>query len=265
MKNDRTKAGKYDYALTTVLVVTLVLLGVLLGLTVAWRIRRGSPVGAEEQEICEPCSALQSDNNPPKGCNIIKDSVKKTDKCCCKASTVISKLTEKSAQVNFKDFRVTATAAVLKTDCMENKKPSGKVVGIDFESLKEDEDTVHFKPKQQIQESVTYSNGMFNIAKSGFYYVFSQIKYEHDNESAQNVDAKQSHTLHRSSTNNDDKEKLLENTRTFSQLRTSTNNGTSFIGAVFELFENDKLMVQTTHTHRLSGYDHENFFGLYII
>lgn len=263
--NTRTKAGKYDYGLTVVLIVTLVLLGSLLCLTVTWRIRRGSPVGAKEQEICEPCSALQLDDTPPDGCNIIKDSAKKTDKCCCKASTVINKLTEKSAQDHFSDFRVTATAAVLKTDCTDDKKPSGKVVGIDFESLKKDEDTVHFKPQQHIQESVTYSNGMFSIAKSGFYYVFSQIKYEHDNESAQNADAKQSHTLHRSSAINEGKEKLLENTRTFSQLRVPTNNGTSFIGAVFELFENDKLMVQTTHTHRLSGNDHENFFGLYII
>ena len=59
--------------------------------------------------------------------------------------------------------------------------------------------------------------------------------------------------------------KLLENTRSFSELHGPENNGTSYIGAVFELKKDDEIMVKSTHTHKLIGGDLENFFGLYII
>ena len=59
--------------------------------------------------------------------------------------------------------------------------------------------------------------------------------------------------------------KLLEKTRSFSELNGPENNGTSFIGAVFDLEKDDQIMVQSSHAHKLIGDDQENFFGLYII
>ena len=121
------------------------------------------------------------------------------------------------------------------------------------------------KSSKSILETVTHTNGRFFIKESGFYYVFSQIKYDHDPDSANNTDARQSHVLLKISYRSGDQNKLLENTRTFSELRTPENNGTSYIGAVFKLEEDDEIMIKSTHTHKLSGEEHENYFGLYII
>ena len=125
---------------------------------------------------------------------------------------------------------------------------------------------VYFKKNgHSIVESLRYNNGRFSIAEPGFYYVFSQLKYGHDSESMNDTNARQSHTLHRYSFRQGKREVLLENTRTFSQLHAAENNGTSFIGAVFEFHDSDQIMIKSTHTHMLSGDDRENLFSLYKI
>ena len=123
---------------------------------------------------------------------------------------------------------------------------------------------VYFKKNgHSIVELLRYNNGRFTITKPGFYYVLSKLKYGHD--SVNDTNARQSHTLHRYSFRQGKREVLLENTRTFSQLHAPENNGTSFIGAVFEFHDSDQIMIKSTHTHILSGDDHENFFSLYKI
>ena len=123
---------------------------------------------------------------------------------------------------------------------------------------------VYFKKNDHsIIESLRYSNGRFTITERGFYYVLSQLKYGHDSDSVNDTNARQSHTLDRYSFRQGKREVLLENTRTFSQLHAAGNNGTSFIGAVFEFHDSDQIMIKSTHTHILSGDDHEIFFSLY--
>ena len=114
-------------------------------------------------------------------------------------------------------------------------------------------------------ESVRYTNGRFYISVPGFYYVFSQIKYDHDHESVNDTDARQSHSLNKYSFKLGAKKKLLENTRTFAELHSSANNGTSFIGAVFKFEKDDEIMIKSSHTHKISGDGTENFFSLYMI
>ena len=99
----------------------------------------------------------------------------------------------------------------------------------------------------------------------GFYFVFSQLKYDHDPESVKDAGARQSHTLQRYSFKQGRKETLLENTRAYSELYGPANNGTSFIGAAFQFEKDDQIMIKTTHTHKLSGDDSVNLFSLYII
>ena len=125
---------------------------------------------------------------------------------------------------------------------------------------------VYFKKNgHSIVESLRYNTGRFTLAKPGLYYVLSQLTYGHDSESVNDTNARQSHTLHRYSFRQGKKEILLENTRTFSQRHAAENNGTSFIGAGFEFYDLDQIMIKSTHTHMLSGDDHENFFSLYKI
>ena len=128
---------------------------------------------------------------------------------------------------------------------------------------KDDKDMVYFKT--QTIHSVQHSNGRFSISKPGLYYIFCQIKFEHDPDSASSQVSRQSHTLHKYSSNTGHETKLLEKTRSFSELGGPENNATSFIGAVFDLEKDDQIMVKSSHTHRLVGDDHGNFFGLYII
>ena len=141
-----------------------------------------------------------------------------------------------------------------------------QIAFLDFIPETREKDLIYWeKTSQSILESVHHTNGRFFIRNAGYYYVFSQIKYSHDPDSARNIDARQSHSLLKYSYKRGRLDKLLENSRTFSQLRSSENNGTCFIGAVFEFDENDQIMVKSTHTHMLSGDEHENFFGLYTV
>lgn len=127
-----------------------------------------------------------------------------------------------------------------------------------------EKDLVYFHKQTISSEFFPYSNGSFLIKKRGIYYVFSQIKYDHDPESAENNNAKQTHALHRY-TSSGGFETLIENTRTFSQLQRPENTGTSFISSAFDLKDGDKIMIKSTHTHKLTGGRSENFFGLYVI
>ena len=121
------------------------------------------------------------------------------------------------------------------------------------------------KSAKSYLESVRYTNGRFYISIPGYYHVFSQIKYDHDPTAVNDTDARQSHSLYKYSFRQGRKEKLVESTRAFSELQSSVNNGTSFIGAVFKFEKDDEIMIKSTHTHKLIGDDTENFFSLYII
>ena len=120
------------------------------------------------------------------------------------------------------------------------------------------------KSEQSILDLVRYTNGRFTINQPGYYYVFSQLKYEHDPESRPNTGARQTHALHHYSLRTRER-KLLENSRSFAELHLPVNNGTSFIASVFRFERNDKIMIKSSHTHRISGNHKENFFGLHIL
>ena len=120
------------------------------------------------------------------------------------------------------------------------------------------------KSEHSILDFVRYTNGRFTINEPGYYYVFSQLKYEHDPESSQDTAARQTHALHHYSLRTRES-KLLENSRSFSELHLEENNGTSFFGAVFRFERNDKIMIKSSHTHRISGTENENYFGLHML
>ena len=100
-----------------------------------------------------------------------------------------------------------------------------------------------------ILECIRFTNGRFAISQPGYYYAFSQIKYKHDPESARDIHSRQSHTLHRYSLRTRE-QILLENTRTYAELHSPVNNGTSYIGAVLRLEMNDEIMIKSSHTHK---------------
>lgn len=260
------KTTKLGCALTIALCLTLVLLTVLLYLTISWRIRRNNVSEGREQMLCEPCSALGITGTPPYGCNKTKE-----ERCCCKASWVIDTLVNQSSSRLSKDreFYQWETAAVVNLECGDTWKTVGKVAGLDYKTLTDElreKDLVYWdKSDRSILQSVRHNNGRFHISVPGFYYVFSQLKYAHDPESVKDDGARQSHTLQRYSFKQGRKETLMESTRAFSELYGPENNGTSFIGAVFQFEKEDQIMIKTTHTHKLSGDESMNLFSLYII
>lgn len=262
-------ASTLDRVLTISLVLSLVLLMVLLAITLTWRVNRGTNMAAAEQQICQPCSELRINKQLPDGCRVLKTKSADAGKCCCKGSSVIDTVIKTHTKILYDNFTANATVDVLRTTCTDGTKTKGKVAGIDYPRLQEEtreKDLVYFKKNgHSIIDSLRYNNGRFSIAKPGFYYVFSQLKYSHDSESMNDTNARQSHTLHRYSFRQGKREILLEDTRTFSELHAPLNNGTSFIGAVFDFHDSDQIMIKCTHTHMLSGDDRENFFSLYKI
>lgn len=270
---EKIKGWKIE-PLTVSLVLTLILVSVQFILTLVWRIMRASALLrastlGSEQTICQPCSALWIDGSLPTGCKEVKEDGENTGRCCCNAGLIIDTLVKKSAKTLFGDYRQRATAVVIDTNCTYDRKIMGKVSGIEYKRLMEEtreRDLVYWvKSAESYLESVRYTNGRFYISIPGYYHVFSQIKYDHDPAAVDDTDARQSHSLYKYSFRQGRKEKLVENTRTFSELQSSVNNGTSFIGAVFKFEKDDEIMIKSTHTHKLTGGDTENFFSLYII
>lgn len=260
-------------SLAVSVIVTHILLTVLLVLSVVWRAQRALEIKARtlatEQTVCGPCSVPWIDGSLPPGCYVQSQSDKNGQCCCCKAGLFIDTLVKKSAETIFGEFRPRATAVVLNSGCVNERKIIGKVAGISYERLEEEtreKDLVYWvKSAESYLDSVRYTNGRFYISIPGFYYVFSQIRYDHDPESVNDTDARQSHSLYKYSFKQGAKEKLLENTRTFAELYSSANNGTSFIGAVFKFEKDDEIMIKSSHTHKISGDDIENFFSLYVV
>ena len=150
-----------------------------------------------------------------------------------------------------------------KTKPFDYKKKLHNTCLFVISASKDDKYMVYFKT--QTIHSIQHSNGRFSISEPGLYYVFCQIKFEHDPDSAVSPVSRQSHTLHKYSSSTGHKTRLLEKTRSFSELGGPENNGTSFIGAAFDLEKDDQIMVKSSHTHKLVGDDKMNFFGLYII
>lgn len=249
---------------------TLLLLPGFFILTIVLRSQRLVSIEVAEQTTCGACSALQIDGSLPNGCKKEKDKNSKGGRCCCKSSSVIDTLVEKASRKYFAEFNQRETAAVINLeDCDPVKQTAGKVAGIAYHRLKEEtreKNLVYWdKSEKSILESIRHTNGRFYISDPGFYYVFSQIMYAHDVESISNTNARQSHTLHRYSFKQGTLETLLENTRTFAELQFSQNNGTSFLGAVFEFDVYDEIMIHSTHTHKITGDERGNFFSLYKI
>lgn len=259
--------------LTVSLILTLILVSVQFILTLVWRIMRASAILrastlGSEHSICQPCSALWIEGNLPSGCEEEKDS-ENSGRCCCNAGLVIDTLVKKSTKTLFGDYRPRATAVVIKANCSNDRQIMGKVSGIEYKRLTEEtreRNLVYWvKSAKSYLDSVRYTNGRFYISIPGYYHVFSQIKYDHDPTAVNDTDATQSHSLYKYSFKQGRKEKLVESSRTFSELQSSVNNGTSFIGAVFKFEKDDEIMIKSTHTHKLIGDDTENFFSLYII
>lgn len=243
------------------LVFTLLLLGVLLSLTIKWRCDRINGFEDQEQKTCDTCNEMMLRTNV-EYCEAEQDG-----RCCCKTSYMIKSLVQMNAAAKFRNYRLHYTAAVIKSNCTYSEKASGHVIGIDTHKLAEasqkDKELVYFKA--QTINSIQHSNGRFSVNETGLYYVFCQIKFEHDPESTIDPASRQSHTLHKYSSNTRHETKLLEKTRSFSELRGPENNGTSFIGAVYDLEKDDHIMVKSSHTNRLVGDGRDNFFGIYII
>lgn len=262
------KAIKLVRALTISLALNLILLIVLLSITVVWRKNRGTKVAAAEQQICQPCSDLAKYSYLPEECLKMQNTYDEDSSCCCQGSSVIDILVKKFAENQFYWYTNGETAAVVETKCTQ-ETPMGKISGLDFDSLQKEtreKGLVYWnRLDQSIAKTVRYSNGRLYIRKPGIYLIFSQIKYRDDPESRQNPGAIQVHSLHRYSFKHGRSETLAENERDFSQLHVAENSGTSFIVTVIKGFNEDELMIKSSHTHMLSGDNHENFFGLYLI
>lgn len=183
---------------------------------------------------------------------------------------MIDILVKRTTENKYDWFTSQETAVVLETNCAK-ETTSGKIAGLDYQYLQEElrePDLVYWnRTGQSIADVVRYSTttGRFNIHKPGIYLVFSQIKFRDDPESRQNPTAIQTHSLHRYSFKYGQTKKLAENKRDFSQLHVAENSGTSFIVTVIKGFAADQLMVKSSHTHMLSGDNHDNVFGLYLI
>lgn len=100
------------------------------------------------------------------------------------------------------------------------------------------------------------------INQPGYYYIYSQItmNIEEDDQIGRDSIC---HYIYR--TRNGIPDKLLQNSRTRCKFQGDESKSTSYIGAVFNLNKDDRLMVKVSHPNVVDKAESSSYYGLHII
>lgn len=100
------------------------------------------------------------------------------------------------------------------------------------------------------------------INQPGYYYIYSQItmNIEEDDQIGRDSIC---HYIYR--TRKGIPDKLLQNSRTRCKFQGDESKSTSYIGAVFNLNKDDRLMVKVSHPNVVDKAESSSYYGLHII
>lgn len=110
--------------------------------------------------------------------------------------------------------------------------------------------------------SYDHNTAEFLINQPGYYYIYSQITMDIDKADQIGRDSI-CHYIYR--TRQGLPEKLLQNSRTRCKFQGEESKSTSYIGAVFNLNKDDRLMVKVSHPDVVDKAQSSSYYGLHII
>jgi hypothetical protein len=128
---------------------------------------------------------------------------------------------------------------------------------------------VHWKLSNSVldlvfKHNISYdpSTAEFVINQPGYYYIYSQITMNID-KVVQNGRDSICHYIYRTRLGKPDK--LLQNSRTRCKFQGDESKSTSYIGAVFNMNKDDRLMVKVSHPDVVDKAKSSSYYGLHII
>lgn len=128
---------------------------------------------------------------------------------------------------------------------------------------------VHWKLSKSVldlffKHNISYDpkTAEFVINQPGYYYIYSQITMS-INKEVQNDRDNICHYIYR--TRKGLPHKLLQNSRTRCKFQGDESRSTSYIGAVFDMNKDDRLMVKVSHPKVVDKAESSSYYGLHII
>ena len=118
----------------------------------------------------------------------------------------------------------------------------------------------------QFMQNITYDDNTdeFVINKPGYYYIYAQITMRVTAVAQQNPSKSLCFNIYKKPVSGNP-EKLLESSRTQCKFQGDKSQSTSYIGAVFNLNKDDRLMVKVSDGNILEKSESKSYFGLHII
>lgn len=118
----------------------------------------------------------------------------------------------------------------------------------------------------QFAQNVTFdaSTDEFVVNKAGYYYVYAQVTMKIMEKDLTDPSKSLCFNIYKKPAGGNP-EKLLENSRTRCKFHNNEAQSTGYIGAVFNLNKDDRLMVKVSDKDNIEMSAPKSYFGLHII
>ncbi|XP_053403051.1 uncharacterized protein LOC123554630 [Mercenaria mercenaria] len=228
---------------------------VLVALVLHWRIARKELLAPKQQQLCFPLDKFGSTEEIERCPDGLKEIHKEKENVTVASNRYNSDINPEITALNLTDYNCHAA---------KGKQPAAKLAGLATDRKPVQVGTNFKLIWNSLSPSYALSglthlpdNGTINVEQKGFYYVFSQIHLKLDYTTTE-TDNTMKHYIHLISRKGTETT-LLENIKSRCDMTESRSEISSFVGAVFELAEGDRLYVATSHPEHVIS-DRTNYY-----